>query len=630
MDATPNRGSVLNIEHLHARVLAPLEHPCLESLGDKSQEHLAAELPGALAARLGTYFSSGDPSLWFLRRLDFQLDLPFDGVSRTRSAAWASPFVRALDRALSYTGNPELIHFPSEAAYLASFLCDLASGSAWSKWYYSRFEGLRHLPASAAIRTCICGATEISFAALKSLTSRALSDVLRSLSPFDCRLVLEVFSLGAPSESLAEAFRAVGERMDGRADIEQRNLDTLALEFFLSAARTNPQIAAFDLSLAARAWAQVFALSLGSSLQNGLFLRSQALRRALSSDDSAGSFFHLMADAAKRGSNHAVEIAAQYLLSPGDPREATGESSTQASTPFGGVFLLLSIMDRIDWETVCHAWPDAERCSALALTKLTILLKCFGRENARDLFLDRVLRWALGIPKDITAEELRHWQGRLKSEDLMLLKKCTAEWIDNEADVDSTEVRLVRLNLGRRKLVLAPRSVTTHWLDVIYGEQNVHLLSDEQLLRFSRLPESLSQARKCGGRRAAKSYAGSPGLILPPCDSAKLLRELRFLSLGKDFCANQEVGFAFSVGARNILAGLVARIRALALSSPLYLRDNLLLCRATATVEQDRVSVHMAAPPLHIALASGGFSKPGVRLQDGSGRFATVPVHWEE
>src|SRR5580765_7682521 len=118
MDATPNRGSVLNIEHLHARVLAPLEHPRLESLGDKSQEHLAAELPGALAARLGTYFSSLDPSLWFLRRLDFQLDLPLDGVSRTRSAAWASPFVHALDRALNDTGNPELIHFPSEAAYL--------------------------------------------------------------------------------------------------------------------------------------------------------------------------------------------------------------------------------------------------------------------------------------------------------------------------------------------------------------------------------------------------------------------------------------------------------------------------------------------------------------------------------
>ena len=66
------------------------------------------------------------------------------------------PDRRKLGAAFQEENQDNVRHFPSRAAYLASFLADLAFGTARSQWYYQSFAGLNALPLSAALRTALC------------------------------------------------------------------------------------------------------------------------------------------------------------------------------------------------------------------------------------------------------------------------------------------------------------------------------------------------------------------------------------------------------------------------------------------------------------------------------------------
>src|SRR5262249_16874123 len=74
------------------------------------------------------------------------------------------------------------------------FLCDLADGAAWSKWYYKPWEGLRALPTNTAVREALSRDPGVGESALlQLLNENRAGKVLRELSDADCLTVLRAF-----------------------------------------------------------------------------------------------------------------------------------------------------------------------------------------------------------------------------------------------------------------------------------------------------------------------------------------------------------------------------------------------------------------------------------------------------
>ena len=157
MSAAGTEGSRLNVGRFTAVYCVPARHPAPERLRRRLDDALEKEFAGALAACASRLFSDADESVWLVRRLDINVDLDA-GLARDQLAsAWAAQLARTLTRELRADGDADnCIRFPNRAAYLASFLGDLSRSSAWDKWYYAGFGGLRALPQSAALRTAAC------------------------------------------------------------------------------------------------------------------------------------------------------------------------------------------------------------------------------------------------------------------------------------------------------------------------------------------------------------------------------------------------------------------------------------------------------------------------------------------
>ena len=63
----------------------------------------------------------------------------------------------------------------------------------------------------------------------------------------------------------------------------------------------------------------------------------------------------------------------------GSPLGKAEEPSVLRSTTFGGVFLLLPILDEWPLAKAAHGWPDAEKISPVAILRMLILAKCCGK-----------------------------------------------------------------------------------------------------------------------------------------------------------------------------------------------------------------------------------------------------------
>jgi hypothetical protein len=82
------------------------------------------------------------------------------------------------------------LRFRDRAEFVAAFIAALADGSAWSRWYFSEFDGFRALSSSNALRSVVLAEGEAGFAALARLTGRGAQRVIDSMTPADAARVL--------------------------------------------------------------------------------------------------------------------------------------------------------------------------------------------------------------------------------------------------------------------------------------------------------------------------------------------------------------------------------------------------------------------------------------------------------
>src|SRR5262245_2395377 len=180
MSTAANR---LQIRRFCAEYFISAQHPNPHHLKARLDETIERRLAPALSEVFSSWFSTGDSSVWIIRRLDFDIALNA-ALEREQITRDIRMEVGKEDGAAPQEGSDSatVLLFANRAAYLASFLCDVACNAAWDKWYYESFSGLKPLPASAAIRTAICDDPVIGLDALRSMQQFDLGRVLGSLS----------------------------------------------------------------------------------------------------------------------------------------------------------------------------------------------------------------------------------------------------------------------------------------------------------------------------------------------------------------------------------------------------------------------------------------------------------------
>lgn len=419
MDSGVDAGSALRIARMRSQYLVAGEHPDPPRLRAWLDDTVRRDLPGALAARLSVIGSETDPGLWFVRRLELELNVN-GGWNRDQvAAAWAGQLMRALAQELqepSATGN--VMWFPDRAAYLAQFLVDLAAGTASNKWYYRPFDGLRMLPTSAALRTAVCDQPALGLAALMQLSHRELATIVRVLSAHDARRVLQQLADAGTAGDEVECFRAVWTAWQG-ARWPSADESSQALGLYVLVCRTRVDFAGHPLANAV-----IALLRLARCLDEHAVDQGDVLLGTLIQGELADLYTLVGAADAEvlspllRCPPEWLREVGQRLLphSSGEPAHAATLESDPRQTEFGGIFLLLPLLDALPLAAATAGWPDVDDIAAEAVVRLLLLIKCCGHERAPRVFSDALIRDLSGVVRPLSLEGLRDWPKALAEE----------------------------------------------------------------------------------------------------------------------------------------------------------------------------------------------------------------------
>ncbi|SHF56007.1 hypothetical protein [Streptoalloteichus hindustanus] len=139
------------ITTLHCEYLATATDPALpERIHRMVRTDLAAALEAELAPVLGA-----DPAVYLIRDLvaDVRLDTREPNLPRQWARQLGSAVVAALTRAGRDSDN--VVRFPDEAAYLASYLLAHVRGSAGNEWYHRPLARFHRAPVGVVVRQAI-------------------------------------------------------------------------------------------------------------------------------------------------------------------------------------------------------------------------------------------------------------------------------------------------------------------------------------------------------------------------------------------------------------------------------------------------------------------------------------------
>lgn len=316
--------------------------------------------------------------------LDIDIAAPEDRVAR----AWASQIAAALSSAIGVHGSGS-VTYKTRAALLADYIQCVAAGHSLQDWRFRRFEGMKLLPASQALRTIICDDPQAGIDALLHLSDRDRHAVLSAASENDAARILSALaSTGADTSASLAAFLDVFEEMRIYSPSESW-LHRLSLRLYL-AAIGNPG-GGSGLAAAGLCRAIVSLAALGSQLSEASVSR---LAKAIS-DGSVSRLYEIAGAARGDLLTPLLGSKQEHLFRILTPLRQGTASPDVSYTPFGGIFLLLPILAELDFE-------------APALLRLWIALHCLGHDRAHVAFRDGLLQSFLGVQAD--CEAFLHWQ----------------------------------------------------------------------------------------------------------------------------------------------------------------------------------------------------------------------------
>jgi hypothetical protein len=318
-------------------------------------------------------------------------------------------------------------------------------------------------------------------------------------------------------------------------------------------------------------------------------------------------------------------IARHTGLATDDKDEAPGLRYTS----FGGVFLLLPLLDEIPLAEATHGWPHADEAAAITLVRALLLVKCCGRERARRAFDDPLLRDLLLLPPAITPEVLADWQAGISAANVHTFLETLAGWNSARGAVQGEQLILARIAAPGAPTAVLIDGARGHWLCAICWdshrperliaalqsclaqteqEESV-LLSDPAFFtalrsafpdqRIVNLADDAAQSMAEKDERMTESLARLE----------KLPADLSYLSLPQSFGLRRAFDLALSVAAQGVMRAFAWRLPGFAGSNLPYLYSNFLDFAGSVEEEPARRVVRVGRPPLHLVLNITGMTR---------------------
>jgi hypothetical protein len=632
MDTQALASGRLQIRRLHAQYLVSRQHPAPERVQAKLDQAVPHDLVNLLATALSPLLSQGAGGLWLIRHLEVEVDVNAAWEREVLARVWAREIVRALSAMLrDGEDSVNVLWFPDHAAYLARFLVDVAEGRAWNKWQYATFEGLRLLPTSATLRTAICEQPALGLAALLRLSTDALKKTVRTLTTQDARRILDTLAEATPGSEEFHYFRAAWaawERLAGEslaAGEEWRN----ALRLYLSASMEEADVGGLPLRGAVLAL-----LCLARHLAGSSVARHQTLLAALTGGDVAA--LYVVAGTAD------AEILRPLLHCPpawvrevGQTIRASSHGAMAAATqaplerrytPFGGIFLLLPLLDELPLEEATRGWPNAEAATAAALVRFLLLVKCFGQPRACNLFYDPLVRDLLGVSADFSLASLAVWQRGIAAAHRQTFLASLESWHTERGAVQGKTHILTHAAARGGPVAILMDGARGVWLHaagflVRRPERLVESLwgrisSPDSIVLSA--PVYLDTLRATFPDRQVVSLLDDAIKPMVEVDAAlaevlmrlqRLPDDLAYLSLPKALGLARPFDLALSVAAQGVMRAFAWRLPGFAGSNLPYLHRNFLDFAGSVEEEATRRVVRLGRPPLHLVLNMTGMNR---------------------
>ena len=602
----------LCIERLHHRYLIPSGDPVPAYARNLSEDAVAQSLSDALENVLRHAFVPDDPSLWFIPRLEvgFPLNQQIEEsrVPELCAMEIAAELLDALDRQ-----DDGIVRFANDADFLAHFLLDLAAGSAWNKWYYADFDGLRSLSISAAIRTAVCDRPEVSRDAFNLLSEAQCATLARALSSADADRIMSALACSSPQDHDG-CFEAISHAWSDALFLPAEDDIRRALVLFLSCCRHDKSLSSEELRASAIATARLFRC---------LYERPDKADEILSALRDC-NLHALMSSVGFQSS----QVIAPCLSCPSDALEGllqrvSGRPSTNPQTrretrftAFGGAFLLLPLLDEFPFESIAESWPEVEEIDPAILLRLVVLAKCLGAQRARGCLQDPLLRDFLATPPQMDSSQIADWLDALTPAHLQTLLVLAAKWNLELGAINAETFVFIQPECVGSRITILLESLRGTWLFAAPTESGVAPAT----FLFSELPQpgqllcddSCSEFAGLFPQSQIRSLAGTetiPGLRL-----SKLASDLEYLSLPRELCPSPEVDAALSVIAQSILRRFAWKLPGFALSSLEYLFNNFLDCSAAVESAMQQQTICLGRPPLHLVLGIAGLNRCSYRL----------------
>ncbi|WP_156046695.1 hypothetical protein [Rhodococcus wratislaviensis] len=355
----------------------------------------------------------GAPSgYWLIRRLDVDAAVGGDWTSSQMAGGVASAMARSLDEALRSSTSPEsMLWFPDRASFLGRFLLDLAEGRASRRWEYGQFAELMADP-HAALGRLAATEPEVVLEALLHLDIPALATVIDDVEP---RLVSEVLRslTGSSGEPLLGAVLEATRDLTSTGRLPDGERAALMIAFTAARRYGAAPFGAYAVPAAEVA----AALRLLHQAQDG----SHEVATLL----SIGAWTELMGVVGSTGMDSLLPLVGwsaddrRRLCTIVTEPESDRIESDRILTPYGGMFLLLPLLDDLwDWESATRDWPDVDGVPSNWLAQLLVLTAALGRGRTTATVGDPVLRLALDIPDGLETRALASWLGDLGPEQL--------------------------------------------------------------------------------------------------------------------------------------------------------------------------------------------------------------------
>jgi hypothetical protein len=585
------------------RVSDALPAPARSALDRALGASLADTLREVLADR------HNDESLWLIRRLEVKACVGSSSPARRVASVLARNTAAVLERTLERGADGDaVLWFPDRSAFIARFFVDCADGRATGRWEYRQFEEVASRPSSVALRAVIGREPGPSLVAFARMAPADLRRVLRALTPPDADAVLDAFASLAVSTGSDQAMHvaeALRRMLDAAALPTEPHLAALAL--FIDVARSGASAHHAGTAARARDAAQLVAV-----------LQDATDESALASSLAAGRWRSVRAADLERlaglvqwpapARTAAVDAVTRHL-GVSHAAGAGRDGSDELSTPLGGMFLLLPLLDEIPWAAATAGWPavphlDDVDGSAVA-QYLTVIAALGAHGNVRAV-VDPVLRLALSIPPELDARAIGAWARALEPSAVYTAADRFIALLFRQGKL-SGAVTLAALRDG----VVAVDGARGLWLGTAAGS-----------------PAAIRElSARIGAAQPGAVFRGTAPWIdacVEPAAGSPVAIDDRFVARLDDQTAHATLGPPFDLGApvqeivmlaaQVLLRELAWRLPAFAAASLPYLSESILSFPATVRVEAERYIVHVGDPPLHLVLSLAGMNRRTFRV----------------